>query len=397
MADSTERAIGINMWNDPEMRDVSGKAKFLLWYFITTPHGFNDLGLYLLRPAYAITDLDCTPEDYDLARAELQERALISYDDHMGMIFVKNFLKYYPAKSQNHAIRLKKAFDALPDSQLKGEFLANMSRPEIIGENRNDMLRRLCGGEKIDGTTAGLRWGTKDPLPNLSPEAKGMSGLMDAWNHICKPAGLPGVSEATPKRKEKGKSRLAEHPIEWWIQIFKTITITPFLCGTNDRGWKANFDWILNTPDNALALQEGKYGGLAPITRPAPGPVNTKNLWGRCPECQKETLKTDLDKYGSCQTCFKPLSPEKTKELFGTMLSGIGKEIPSGRAETGNKDRGNDLSRLPRDDGNLEGDSISRKDASESPTGGTGTGEAEAVDSEFPGPEAGDKTARDHE
>ena len=42
-----------------------------------------------------------------------------------------------------------------------------------------------------------------------------------------------------------------------------------------------------------------------------------------CPICKKETTKADIDRFGSCPSCFKPMSEDKLKELLGN----IGRKI----------------------------------------------------------------------
>lgn len=56
-------------------------------------------------------------------------------------------------------------------------------------------------------------------------------------------------------------------------------------------------------------------------------PSTKKKTFAPCPQCKKETTQEDLDKFGTCPACFKPLPEEKVKELFG-MLGKIGKDIP---------------------------------------------------------------------
>ncbi len=51
--------------------------------------------------------------------------------------------------------------------------------------------------------------------------------------------------------------------------------------------------------------------------------ISTPKIFPNCPICNKETTQADIDKLGSCPACYKPLPPEKLKEL----LSNIGKEI----------------------------------------------------------------------
>jgi hypothetical protein len=41
----------------------------------------------------------------------------------------------------------------------------------------------------------------------------------------------------------------------------KKAAQTPFLAGENDRGWKANFDWLISNDTNHVAILEGKYDG----------------------------------------------------------------------------------------------------------------------------------------
>ena len=61
-----------------------------------------------------------------------------------------------------------------------------------------------------------------------------------------------------------------------------------------------------------------KNGSPPPITKP-----EIKKIFPFCPTCKKETTKADIDKFGSCPGCFKPLPQDKLKELLGN----IGKKI----------------------------------------------------------------------
>ena len=50
-------------------------------------------------------------------------------------------------------------------------------------------------------------------------------------------------------------------------KILEIIKTTPFLQGSNDRGWTADFDWLIANDTNYLKVLEGKYknkskGGL---------------------------------------------------------------------------------------------------------------------------------------
>jgi hypothetical protein len=84
--------------------------------------------------------------------------------------------------------------------------------------------------------------------------------LPSLWNRIC--TSLPKCSRLTEKRKIHVKARLKErHLAAEWETIFQRIEASPFLTGQNDRSWKADFDWIIKSPDNAVKVMEGKYDG----------------------------------------------------------------------------------------------------------------------------------------
>ena len=45
---------------------------------------------------------------------------------------------------------------------------------------------------------------------------------------------------------------------EEWNKFLRRIAKIPFLWGENDRGWKADFNWVLNE-NNYAKIIEGKY------------------------------------------------------------------------------------------------------------------------------------------
>jgi hypothetical protein len=82
--------------------------------------------------------------------------------------------------------------------------------------------------------------------------------LHDLWNDVVADV-LPTVREPISKsRLIKCVARLKERTLQDWEEIFRLMINLPFLCGCNDRGWKADFDWILSD-GNAGKVLEGKY------------------------------------------------------------------------------------------------------------------------------------------
>ena len=80
------------------------------------------------------------------------------------------------------------------------------------------------------------------------------------WNDHC--GGLPKVREMTNGRTHKLKARQCKPTFEQdFTAAVKKAAGTPFLLGENNRGWKANFDWLIANDTNCVAILEGKYDG----------------------------------------------------------------------------------------------------------------------------------------
>lgn len=82
--------------------------------------------------------------------------------------------------------------------------------------------------------------------------------VVEAWNDIAERRKLPKVAKITPERRRKLKARIQQNTIDEWRLALEAIDRSSFLCGDNDRGWKANFDFLLQ-PSSFTKLIEGAY------------------------------------------------------------------------------------------------------------------------------------------
>lgn len=82
--------------------------------------------------------------------------------------------------------------------------------------------------------------------------------VLEAWNGLASDCGLPTVSKLTNARRRKLHARIRDHPFEDWAAALAAIRRSQFLRGENDRGWRANFDWLLR-PETIPKLLEGQY------------------------------------------------------------------------------------------------------------------------------------------
>lgn len=85
--------------------------------------------------------------------------------------------------------------------------------------------------------------------------------LKDFWNSF---ENLPKLKKLTQKRKDKIKLRIDEIGLDEFKRAIKICDETPFLHGKNNRGWKANIDWLITNDTNIVKVLEGKYGDSKP-------------------------------------------------------------------------------------------------------------------------------------
>lgn len=98
-------------------------------------------------------------------------------------------------------------------------------------------------------------------------EEKGETGLgnddaaliANSWNLMAEDHGLPQVKRITPGRRQKIKDRAKDAGgLIKLVEVIEQIPSQPFLLGKNQRGWKADLDWILE-PRNFVKLEERKF------------------------------------------------------------------------------------------------------------------------------------------
>ena len=82
--------------------------------------------------------------------------------------------------------------------------------------------------------------------------------IVQIFNSVCK--NLPNVQKVTKQRESMVKARVKEYGLSKIGDVFQLVSQSSFLNGENDRGWKADFDWIMN-PNNFIKTLEGKYNG----------------------------------------------------------------------------------------------------------------------------------------
>jgi hypothetical protein len=113
----------------------------------------------------------------------------------------------------------------------------------------------LGSGVWEHGTSAAAAASSPEATPKLREDFRAQD-LLELWNATTKPP-IPRCRELTDDRRRKIRTRIAARPsLAEWRKAFEAIQSTPFYRGENDRGWTADFDWVLKNDTTITKVLE---------------------------------------------------------------------------------------------------------------------------------------------
>lgn len=98
---------------------------------------------------------------------------------------------------------------------------------------------------------------TSNFLKHSKQEIK-LDAIVVDYNTIC--TNLPKLRAFTDKRKKALERLYKKYGIDSIKEVFEIANNSDFLTGNNDRGWRADFDFMMRE-DKFIAILEGKYSG----------------------------------------------------------------------------------------------------------------------------------------
>lgn len=137
------------------------------------------------------------------------------------------------------------------DKQKNGKPIANAMNLPVANGQQNDAPSPSQGSnEPIASTDVDVSADTDRPLTRQE--------ILDAWKERFVPRGHPAVAKMTAQREKQLKARLRDCTIEEWQRAMDALERSAFCRGENDRGWIADFDFLLQ-PKSFTKLLEGAY------------------------------------------------------------------------------------------------------------------------------------------
>lgn len=119
--------------------------------------------------------------------------------------------------------------------------------------------------------------------------------LIKIWNENR--GQLPEAKGLSEKRLKACTQRESEEPNqEIWVDVVRRLSQSDFCSGKNERGWVANFDFLLK-PDTRIKVLEGQYGQRVATPQPVRlSAIDEKLVRFRAiyPDLTEEQLKEEM-------------------------------------------------------------------------------------------------------
>ena len=196
--------------------------------------------------------------------------------EEYGVILLKQKDKQTDNQIKNFALKLAKYLPYSTEEIIAGlsELLSEgvlqnggdkLSQKRMIKDNEISIIRSEAGKKGVFAKANPKAKGEAKPSANTETETEtetitdtiiNYNGVVENFHLYCDR--MSKVSKLSEQRKKHIAARFKEFDYDVLIEVIKKAGKSDFLCGKNDKAWKADFDWIFN-PTNFLKIMEGKY------------------------------------------------------------------------------------------------------------------------------------------
>lgn len=198
----------------------------------------------------------------------------------------KSFLVYYDNEvivcrlSDDEAGKLFKSLFPYGREQIKPDFDSSPALAmafDVLSmaiDRDTEKYQNRCEKNRINGRKGGLAKANnskqslpsgKQGLANLADRDMDMDidykHIADLYNETC--VSFPRVIKLSEKRKKAIRARLKTYTLEDFKTVFEKAEASDFLKGGGEKGWRADFDWMI-TDKYMPRILEGTYDNKNP-------------------------------------------------------------------------------------------------------------------------------------
>ncbi len=225
----SKRFIDTGIFDDDWFMDLSKDAKLLWIYFITK---CDHAGLIKINPKLCTLQTDI--KDIDKFIKELGKR-LVTVSDRL--YFIPKFIEFqYPGFPNSKVRQQQSAVEILKKHNLFNEGILTVT--ELLPNSYDN------GNGSVPVIDNGL-------VNEINYDA-----IIKLYHDLCPK--MNKVQVVNDQRKGFINARYAEFGMEKVTEVLRRAGESDFLNGINDKGWKADFEWLMR-PTNFVKVLEGKY------------------------------------------------------------------------------------------------------------------------------------------
>lgn len=319
------RKIDPRIWNDAKFCSFSERGKLLFFYVLTHPN-MTMIGMLRATPEGLFSELGFDASDCQADWQAVCEAGVVQVAKQ-GLIRLPNFLKYNEPESPSVVKSWVSCFDLLPECDLLND--AKRDIESYLIQKGKSWIEAYRGTKKQPNSQTSKQSGRQtarhqeqeqeqDIRNTKEKSARRKSDdfrepLIEKIVSVYRETTTGYFSQiqaVTEKRKRSVKKfinfyRKQVNAVDEAAflsavrEYFCRAVRSPFLTGQNERGWRADFDFLMNE-NKALALLEGKYDGHAQEPASKPNIFTVPSSQRRMQIAQAENYEPDfaLDSFG---------------------------------------------------------------------------------------------------
>lgn len=278
MADIKWIKLSIDMFDNRKIKYLrklpEGNSIVLIWVMLLTIAGrCNSGGMIFLTEniPYDLhmlaSELDFEPTTVKLALDALEKLGMIQCDE--SQFFITGWAEHQNIEGMERAKEKRRDINRRYYEKRKALLAENPAEDktsyktsdktdsdaveeEYRIENQKEELREENQKEESEEDISDDYIGSKDPICR----PKDVRRVVEEWNKV----GVNPVMKVTldSTRGKMLRARVKEYGVDKVIEAINRISSSPFLMGSNDRGWQITFEWFVK-PNNFIKVLEGNY------------------------------------------------------------------------------------------------------------------------------------------
>jgi len=250
------RSIHPGLWTDEAFVSLSPMSRLLLmglW------NECDDNGSFAWSPL--TLKMRILPADNADAVALLEEMVssgIVMRYEVAGKTYgaVRNFCQFQRPKKPNSIHPQTDAVAKWVNTEARSTRDGSEAVPNELPTTSVNGRQMEDGGDK--GRVEVIASSNEDVSIASTPKPLTKSEILEAWAQRMVPLGFPAVAKMTGQRDRQLRARLKDSTLEEWQRAMDALERSAFCRGENDRGWRADFDFLLQ-PKSFTKLLEGAY------------------------------------------------------------------------------------------------------------------------------------------